>query len=440
MEAAIERGPHVSAMDPEAMTQLQQEVADKVKKGQAKLILWDEIKDDPPPELKISPIAMIPHKSRQFRAILDLSFRLKLKNDSFIPSVNESTTLEAPAGAIDQMGHVLSRLIHAMADAGPEDKVFMAKFDIKDGFWRLNCKTGEEWKFSYVLPQDEGEPVRLVVPSSLQMGWVESPPNFCAASETARDVAAQYTETPIGSLPDHKFVQYAMDNKDVQALPQTVESNELRYLEEVFVDDFIALAISLSQEQVKHVANALMMGIHDLFPADSVDKNDPISLKKLKKGEGQFALEKELLGFDFDGILKTMILGESKRELLLTTLDKWIRASKQSKMGIPFQKFESVTSKMRHAFLAIPAGKGLMTPYNKLLALRPPIVYLHKNKALMQVIQDCRDLIREASITPTPCKQLVMGEPEFVGVKDASIHGIGGVVIGHKEACVPTVF
>jgi hypothetical protein len=92
MEAAIERGPHVSAMDPDARTQLQQQVADKVKKGQAKLILWDKIKDDPPPELKISPIAMIPHKSRQFRAILDLSFRLKLKNDGFIPSVNESTT------------------------------------------------------------------------------------------------------------------------------------------------------------------------------------------------------------------------------------------------------------------------------------------------------------------------------------------------------------
>jgi hypothetical protein len=33
-----------------------------------------------------------------------------------------------------------------------------------------------------------------------------------------------------------------------------------------------------------------------------------------------------------------------------------------------------------------------------------------------------------------------MGEPDFVGVKDASIHGVGGVVIGHKEACVPTVF
>jgi hypothetical protein len=369
IQAAIDRGPHVSAMDPEAMEQLQQEVHKKVKKGQARLVLWDEIKKNPPTELKISPIAMIPHKSRKFRAILDLSFRLRLKNGGFVPSVNESTTLEAPAGAIDQLGHSLSWLIHAMAEAGPEDKVLMAKFDIKDGFWRLNCQEGEEWNFAYVLPQAEGEPVRLVVPLSLQMGWVESPPNFCAASETARDVAAQYTETPIGSLQDNKFVDYAIGSEEVQTLPESVAENEFRYLEEVYVDDFMALAIALSQEQVRHVANALLTGIHDVFPADDVDENDPVSLKKLKQLEGQFALYKEMLGFVFDGVLKTMILSTKKRELLLVTLHKWIRSASSNRMGIPFQEFESVTSKLWHAFIAIPAGKGLMTPYT--ISYRP---------------------------------------------------------------------
>jgi hypothetical protein len=45
----------------------------------------------------------------------------------------------------------------------------------------------------------------------------------------------------------------------------------------------------------------------------------------------------------------------------------------------------------------------------------------------MQVIQDCRDLLREATRKPTPCRELVMGETDFVGVKDASIHGVGGI-------------
>jgi hypothetical protein len=103
MWAAVERGPHVSALDPAAIEQLEGEIADKVKEGQCMVVLWDEIKNNPPPQLKISPLAMIPHKSRAFRAILDLSFRLRLQDGSKVPSVNEATTLEAPATAIDQI-------------------------------------------------------------------------------------------------------------------------------------------------------------------------------------------------------------------------------------------------------------------------------------------------------------------------------------------------
>jgi hypothetical protein len=69
-----------------------------------------------------------------------------------------------------------------------------------------------------------------------------------------------------------------------------------------------------------------------------------VSLKKLKQLEGQFALYKEMLGFVFDGVLKTMILSTKKRELLLVTLHKWIRSASRNRMGIPFQEFESVTS------------------------------------------------------------------------------------------------
>jgi hypothetical protein len=96
---------------------------------------------------------MIPHKSRNFRAILDLSFKLRLKDGTHVPSVNDTTTLEAPAAAIDQMGHALQRIIHAFAEADEDAKIFMAKYDIKDGFWRLDCQEGEEWNFSYVLPR-----------------------------------------------------------------------------------------------------------------------------------------------------------------------------------------------------------------------------------------------------------------------------------------------
>ena len=164
---------------------------------------------------------MIPHKSRAYQAILDVSFSLQLKDGNGIPSVNETTEKTTPQGAINQLGHLLTFIIHAFAQAGTDDQIFMVKWDIKDGFWRLDCAEGEEWNFEYVLPQEEGQPVKLlVIPTLLQMGWIESPPYFCATSETARNVAIDYIETPVGSLPRHKFIRFAATGKDFKDLPE----------------------------------------------------------------------------------------------------------------------------------------------------------------------------------------------------------------------------
>ena len=232
--------------------------------------------------MKVSPIAAIPHKSKEFRSILDLSFRLQLKNGGFLESVNDTTVKSAPKGALDQLGHALSRIIHAFAEAKEDAKIFMAKWDIKDGFWRMACKAKEEWNFAYVLPQEQNEPTMLVIPTSLQMGWVESPPYFCTATETARDIASDYCDTPIGSLPPHKFDKHLEGDKDYNELPLKVDGKEpCRYGLEVYVNNFMSIVIPTSMEQLTHVGRAIMARIHDVFPEDIIDGNDPISEKKL---------------------------------------------------------------------------------------------------------------------------------------------------------------
>ena len=176
MWEAVARGPHSSARSPEAIVHFKTEAAAKAQTDQAWLVLWDSIKDNPPTELKISPIAAIPHKSKDYQSILDLSFRLRLKNGGVRASVNNTTEKTAPAGGIDQISECLSCIIHAFAEADKDAKIFMAKWVIKDGFWRMDCAAGEEWNFAYVLPQEEGQPTMLVLPTSLQMEWVEPPP------------------------------------------------------------------------------------------------------------------------------------------------------------------------------------------------------------------------------------------------------------------------
>ncbi len=141
--------------------------------------------------------------------------------------MSDTTEKMAPAGAIYQIGECLSRIIHAFAEADNDTKIFMAKWDIKDGFWQMDCTAGEEWNFAYVLPQEEGQPTTLMVPTSLQMGWVESSPYFFAATETSHNISNEYIETKVNSLYCHKFEHYLLEHRLIptfrsQALTHTV--------------------------------------------------------------------------------------------------------------------------------------------------------------------------------------------------------------------------
>ncbi len=100
---AVARGPHRSAFSQEAIEHFAIEAEEKVRTKQAKIVDWDSIKDNPPKEFKILPIAAIPHKSKAYRSNLDLSFRLQLKNSGVRAAMNDTTKKTAPKGAIDKM-------------------------------------------------------------------------------------------------------------------------------------------------------------------------------------------------------------------------------------------------------------------------------------------------------------------------------------------------
>jgi hypothetical protein len=240
-------------------------------------------------------------------------------------AVNDTTEKTTPKDAIDQIGECLSWIIHVFAETDKNVKVFMAKWVMKDGFWCMDCTKGEEWNFAYVLPQTEEAPKQLVIPTSLQMGWVESPPYFCAATETIRDIAMEYINTSVASLPYHKFTKYITGDLDFNALPEsTKQSTGFVYMVEVYVDNFISLIIPVLRAQLCHVGTAVMTGIHEVFPPNVDNSCNSISEKKLIQGEKQYSTQKTLLGFDFDGSNKTMWLEVAKQEKLLTLLKGWV--------------------------------------------------------------------------------------------------------------------
>ena len=135
------------------------------------------------------------------------------------------------------------------------------------------------------------------------------------------------------------------------------------------MDDYIALAILKSQDQLNPVANAIMTGIHDVFLPDKDDMEDAISLKKILKKEAAWAIIKTVLGFEFDGDPgdHTIWLTEDRCTNILTELKKWIMEVENIKKGIPFVEFRTYLEKLRYVFITIPSVKGLLSPCNQML-------------------------------------------------------------------------
>ncbi|EJK43807.1 hypothetical protein THAOC_37712 [Thalassiosira oceanica] len=305
-----------------------------------------------------------------------------------------------------------------MAQCPDDAVIFFSKFDIQDGFWRMINEVGKEYNFAFVMPTTDDEPLQIVVPSSLQMGWVNSPNFFSGASETARDVADDYAEAPIGALPEHHLEKGTAPSKEemnrLLATSELDARTRLQYLIEVYMDDFIAAAQAKSPEELKHISRAVLHAIHDVFPEGLLSPEDqPVSVKKILKGEAQWSALKEILGWIFDG---------------------------ETKQGTPFKEFQKLMGKLYHASIGAPAGRGFMTPLNHQLAKTPKKVWFRKGSPQRKALQLWKSLLLDVMREPTLAKELVPASPDFVGLVDASGEGTGGVWLSGKSKLPATAW
>ena len=74
IEATIQQGPHTSALTPESIALIEEDVVYQVQAGYAEIVEWEWLKRNQPSNLKVSPLAVVPQKNRRGRMILDLSF------------------------------------------------------------------------------------------------------------------------------------------------------------------------------------------------------------------------------------------------------------------------------------------------------------------------------------------------------------------------------
>jgi hypothetical protein len=129
--------------------------------------------------LRLSPSGCVPQRRRRPQLIVDLSYY----------GVNVDNLKLAPHEAM-QFGHALDRLLYRIQHTNPKyGPVYMNKIDVSDGFYCVWLAANSAPKLAVVLPSRPGEEPLIAIPLMLPMGWVESPPAFCAVTETVADIA-----------------------------------------------------------------------------------------------------------------------------------------------------------------------------------------------------------------------------------------------------------
>jgi hypothetical protein len=221
-------------------------------------------------QLMLSPAAVKEERERKPRLLCDHSWPWQ-----GWPSVNDTTIPHAPPEAM-QFGLTLPRLLWNLRHANPKyGPPRLAKFDIKDGFYRLFLRPMDCLRLAVLLPRYEGESQLVAVPLACTMGWVQSPPSFFTMSETVCDLANQaaaerrtyqqaHRLAPLASqLDDHSYSWRPRPREDQLALvgtalpgkepptapaaeeppapPSNMPHSKPLGTTDVFVDDFIQI-------------------------------------------------------------------------------------------------------------------------------------------------------------------------------------------------------
>jgi len=473
IEAARRAGPHTSACTPENVELIWDDIIYQAEAGFVRIISESQLFDgeEVPEELKISRVAVIPQENRRGRIILNLSSEVNLGRkratgrrrwkEVIHPSVNETTVEAAEQAGVKALGTALKSLLLYMFDTSCSWEIDWQKVDLSDGFWRMIVEAGKEYNFVFQLPKREGDAeTYYVVPSSLQMGWKNSPAFFCSGTEATRNLIKRLLALTLASGIDvhHRHESYCVDGAPGPNFDEVPTAHEAEWkgMENatlacrVFVDDFMqGLAGDPDRPERRAqqlwVARAVLHGIHAVFPPPDILSHaggkDSVSLKKLIKGDALFKLREVLLGFLFSGGTgpqRTIAIPPGKYEKYIYRLR---RALDQKSHWITFSEFQKIHGKLQHVSVAVPCLRGLMTPLNMVLSRKPSTVGLRVGGTLRATFEIFATLLEDAQAHPSHITEIVPPDlPHHHGTTDASGVGAGGVWLPCTAWIHPTVW
>ena len=452
-DACIERGCHKSAKDHSVF--LREELAEFVESKFWAVLPYPLVREL---ELMLSPAAVKEERERKPRLLCDHSWPW-----SGWTSVNDSTLAHAPPEAM-QFGRTLTRLLTDIRHSNPKfGPVRTAKYDIKDGFYRLFLRARECLRLSLVLPKYEGETQLVAIPLACTMGWVQSPPTFCTMSETVCDITNKaIRESKATAIPPHRLETAAATeddlsfspeprarepedstaNKALQAVikgqglpveedlpapPSNRSYNRPLATTDVFVDDFIQLAQG-GPNRMRGIRRMLLPAVDQVLAtpqSTDTERNEAISLKKLLKGDGSWSTRKIVLGWLIDTIRQTIELPPHRKITLAS-----IFADLSNRERISHKTYQSYLGQLRFVAVAIPGSAGLFSAL-QLALTRSKGNRIRITHSLRQHITAFASLAASLCHRPTHLAEIIPQTPSFLGTTDAAKPGMGGVYYDH---------
>jgi hypothetical protein len=433
LEATIKRGAHKSSEEHAEF--LREELLDFVQKGFWTILPWRLVKKYKRlmKILRISPMGVVPQRARRPRLIVDYSCF----------DINRETLKLAPKEAM-QFGKALERILAQIVAANPEHgPVHMIKVDIADGFYRIWLNLTDIPKLAVSIPSLKGEEPLLAFPLVLPMGWTESPPYFCAATETVTDVANRralnrWTPPPhrLDAASDSKPAPEdpslnSSGSKAALELPEDLPSREFkkRLLSrfDVFVDDFIGMGQG-SKKQLVNLRRILLHTLDEVFRPleddDSDSRKEPASVKKLLQGDACWTTRKVVLGWIIDTLKMTIELPQHRQERLTAILASIPRTQKR----ISVTKWQQVLGELRSMSIAIPGSRGLFSLLQEALRHKEPGERIRLSQGVHDCLDDFRWISNDLATRPTRLYEIVpQTHPELLGAQDACGFGMGGV-------------
>ena len=213
--------------------------------------------------------------------------------------------------------------------------VYMYKNDMSDGFYRIRLSSSGSLKLGVILPDFPGQPKLVALPLVLPMGWTESPPWFCAFTETVADLTnvdlQRNKRVPVHPLEEAAGVTDFAVVEDVDVRPIPKSHKPLTYQRplkkmEVFVDNFIGIGQDHPSNPLRNQRAVLSHNIDKVFrpnrPTDNQYRKEPQSQSKMAKGDASWHTVKEALGWNWGATSKTLQMKEKRVRKALDLLDE----------------------------------------------------------------------------------------------------------------------